>query len=91
MEKTNYDDNPRYQKVAEGEYRDTETNETVLVFEGDDADMVRFTLKMNDHQDEYVLTEEDWKRILGDKILGDKYDDPEWKKIYSDESDLNDL
>jgi len=42
MEKTNYDDNPRYQKVAEGEYRDTETNETVLVFEGDDADMVRF-------------------------------------------------
>jgi hypothetical protein len=41
---------------------------------------------MNDHQDEYVLTEEDWKRILGDK-----YDDPEWKKIYSDESDLNDL
>jgi hypothetical protein len=57
MEKTNYDDNPRYQKVAEGEYRDTETNETVLVFEGDDADMVRFALKMNDHQDEYVLTE----------------------------------
>jgi len=81
-----YDDDPRYEKVEDDVYYDTETKETIFVFDDDDAERFRKAFDLEEDQTDYKMTESDWR-----KILGEQFNRSEWDDIFKDDSDLKEL
>jgi len=81
-----YDDDPRYEKIEEDVYFDTETDETIFVLDDDDAERFRKAFDLEEDQTDYKMTESDWR-----KILGEQFNKSEWDDIFKDDSDLKEL
>lgn len=85
---TDYDNDPNYEFEEEGVYKDLRTNETVFVFDGENADLVRKAFALEDDQEDYTLTADDVKKIVEpqfNKLISSD------ENLFSDDSDLNDL
>lgn len=83
-----YDNDPNYEFEEEGVYKDLRTNETVFVFDGENADLVRKAFALEDDQEDYTLTADDVKKIIEPQINKLISSD---ENLFSDDSDLNDL
>lgn len=66
-----YDNDPRYEFMEENVYFDTQTNETVFLLDEDASDAIQEIISvdptmfiLDDHQDEYKLTEEGAKKLF---------------------------
>lgn len=85
---TDYDNDPNYEFEEEGVYKDLRTNETVFVFDGENADLVRKAFALEDDQEDYTLTADDVKKIVEpqfNKLISSE------ENLFSDDSDLGEL
>jgi hypothetical protein len=73
QENVNYDNDPRYTKLEDGVYLDTETNETIIVLEDEAAEGYRKIFNLDENTKDHNMTE------------------AEFLKLFSDDSDLNEL
>lgn len=77
-----YDNNPRYEKTGEGEYRDLETGDLIIEVPDETARILNEAFGLEPDEDgTFRLTEEAFQAIFEDPL----------RDLYSDESDLNDL
>jgi len=93
---TDYDNDPRYEKVEDNVYFDTETDETIFVFHDDIAETMYKVFgtdqvsadQARDLLGPYLdkMSDPDWRRILGEQ-----FDQTEYNDIFSDDSDLKEL
>ena len=64
-----YDDNPRYQKLEEGVYYDTELDETVFILDDDESKTLSEILNREpDAEDGYRLTREEFDGIFNSDL-----------------------
>lgn len=85
---TDYENDPNYEFEEEGVYKDLRTNETVFVFDGENADLVRKAFALEDDQEDYTLTADDVKKIVEpqfNKLISSE------ENLFSDDSDLGEL
>lgn len=85
---TDYENDPNYEFEEEGVYKDLRTNETVFVFDGENADLVRKAFALEDDQEDYTLTVDDVKKIIEpqfNKLISSE------ENLFSDDSDLGEL
>lgn len=77
-----YDDNPRYEKISDGEWKDLETGDVILELDDDVAKALQEALDREPNEDGiFELSKEEFT---------DMFLNP-YGNIFSDESDLNDL
>lgn len=77
-----YDNNPRYEKTGEGEYKDLETGDLIIEVPDETARILNEAFGLEPDEDgTFRLTKEVFDAIFEDPL----------RDLYSDESDLNDL
>lgn len=77
-----YENNPRYEKIDNGEWRDLETGDVILELDDDVANALQEVLGRGPNDEgNFELSEEEFI---------DMFLNP-YRNIFSDESDLNDL
>lgn len=77
-----YDDNPRYEKINEGEYRDLETDDIIIEVSEETGEFLKETFGLEPDKDgTYLLTPEAFNAIIQDPL-----DD-----LYAEDSDLKEL
>jgi len=79
---TNFDKDPRYQKIQDNEYLDTQTGDMIIELDNDTGELLGKLLGRDPDEDgTFTLSSEEFKMMFIDP-----YED-----LFSDESDLNDL
>lgn len=79
---TNFDKDPRYQKIQDNEYLDTKTGDMIIELDSDTGELLGKLLgREPDDNGTFTLSSEEFKMMFIDP-----YED-----LFSDESDLNDL
>ena len=79
---TDFDKDPRYQKIQDNEYLDTQTGDMIIELDNDTGELLGKLLGRDPDEDgTFTLSSEEFKMMFIDP-----YED-----LFSDESDLNDL
>jgi len=77
-----FKDDPRYEKIGEGEYKDLETGDLILEVPEETGQILKEAFGLEPDEDgTFLLTQEVFDAIFVDPL----------NDLYSDESDLNDL
>ena len=61
---TDYENDPNYEKEEEGVWRDVNTNEVVYTLTAEEMEKLKRILNTASHQDEFILTEEEFKKLF---------------------------
>ena len=63
-----YDNDPNYEKEEEGVWRDLTTNEMVYALSAEEMENLKKILNTASHQDEFVLTEEEFDQLFNSDL-----------------------
>lgn len=63
-----YENDPNYEKEEEGVWRDVNTNEVVYVLTAEEMENLKKVLNTASHQDEYLLTEEEFEQLFNSDL-----------------------
>jgi hypothetical protein len=63
-----YDNDPNYEKVEEGVYKDLSTEEVIFILSDEEGEKLSRILNTADHQDEYVLDTADFEYLFNSDL-----------------------